>query len=258
MKQADWNPELYLQFKDERTQPSIDLVGRIALAEPAEILDVGCGPGNSTQVLVERWPKAHLTGLDNSPAMIERARADYPEQTWTLGDAARLEGDATYDLVFSNATIQWIPDHETLVPRLMGLARPDGAFAFQLPQFRMMSLGRVIDSVAARPAWRRQTAAAGSLFTYHPAEFYYDLLAPKAKRVVLWQTSYFHIMQSHAAILDWTRGTGLRPYLDRLETDDQKALFESQLLEEIRSVYPAARDGRVLFPFQRLFVIAYR
>ncbi len=131
-----WDPGQYLKFKDERTRPSIDLAARLDLASPASILDVGCGPGNSTEVLRDRWPAARITGLDSSTDMIERARAAHDWGDWVCADAARLgeSGDRrTWDIVFSNATLQWIPDHERLIPRLFGLVNRGGALAVQVP-----------------------------------------------------------------------------------------------------------------------------
>src|SRR6266542_994395 len=118
MNKHDWNPDLYLKFNKERIQPSIDLVSRIAINDPKSIIDIGCGPGNSTQILAERWPKARIVGVDNSPAMIEKAKKDYPHQEWCVLDAGKVLILETYDVVFSNATIQWIPDHERLMKRM--------------------------------------------------------------------------------------------------------------------------------------------
>jgi trans-aconitate 2-methyltransferase len=113
----NWNPEQYLKFKNERTQPSIDLVSKIKIDHPKSIIDIGCGPGNSTQVLYQRWPEAEIIGLDSSEQMIKKAREDFPQQKWFLADASGFGSDRTYDLVFSNAALQWVHDHETLLPR---------------------------------------------------------------------------------------------------------------------------------------------
>jgi trans-aconitate 2-methyltransferase len=135
MNKKDWNPELYLKFDRERTQPSVDLVTRIDFDHPKKIIDIGCGPGNSTQILVQRWPYAEIIGVDNSPAMIERAKKDYPNQNWRMIDAGRDEIEGNYDIFFSNATIQWIPKHSELLKRFHNLLTDKGLIAIQVPQF---------------------------------------------------------------------------------------------------------------------------
>jgi trans-aconitate 2-methyltransferase len=254
----DWNPQLYLKYKNERTQPSIDLVSRIDLAAPATIIDIGCGPGNSTQILVNRWPEAEVVGLDSSASMIEKALADFPGRQWLVGDAAKLTDENRDDLVFSNATLQWIPDHETLVPALLRRARKDGALAVQVPRFDRMSIGDAIAIVAGRESWKSHSEGIGSLFTFHDASFYYDRLVALANRIDLWETTYVHILESHRALIEFCRGAGLKPYLDALPTDGDRARFEEEVLEEVVKVYPQQADGKVLFPFRRLFFIAYR
>ncbi len=256
-KPNDWNPDLYLKYKNERTQPSIDLVSRINIEKPRSVIDIGCGPGNSTQVLAERWPEAKTTGFDSSPAMIEKAKSDYPHMQWIQGDASAIATDTKYDIVFSNATIQWIPDHEQLIPRFLGLVEKGGALAVQIPKFRDMPMGMIVGRVAAKGRWKNRTVECEKLFTYHDYGFYYDILSEQARSVDMWETSYIHVMESHEAVLDWIRSTGLRPYLDRLEGETDKKHFENDVLEEMEKNYPLQKNGRVLFPFKRLFFIAY-
>jgi trans-aconitate 2-methyltransferase len=254
---TDWNPELYLRFRNERTQPSIDLVSRINIANPGNIIDIGCGPGNSTRVLRDRWPESRITGLDNSPGMIEKAKSDYPGQEWLLGDASTFSPSSKYSLVFSNATIQWIPDHEKLISRWFGFVEDNGALAVQLPKFRDMPLGLLIEMTSGAPKWKKALSGCAELFTYHDYGFYYDLLAGKSSSMELWETSYIHQLDSHEAVLEWSRGTGLKPYLDRL-SEALKKEFERELLSGISKAYPAGGNGKVLFPFKRLFFIAYK
>lgn len=254
----DWNPGLYLQFANERTQPSIDLVGRIRLDSPTKIIDLGCGPGNSTQVLVQRWPGSQVTGADYSPAMIEQARTDYPNQKWIIADAGNLRLAETYDLVYSSATIQWIPNHEKLIPDLLSLAAENGALAVQVPLYHTMPISQAIEDVAARRSWKEKTAGCNDLFTFHSAGYYYDLLAGMTKSLDLWATSYVHVMESHRHILEMIKATGLKPYLERLGSEEEKTSFEDEVLAEIRRVYPEQKNGKVLFPFERLFFVAYK
>lgn len=254
---SDWNPKLYLKFKNERTQPSIDLVYKIKL-EPKTIIDIGCGPGNSTQVLLERWSKATIVGMDNSQSMIEKARMDYPNQTWVLGDASKLDMKNQYDLVFSNATIQWIPDHEKLIPNFFNLVSNNGALAIQVPLFNQMPLNNAIERATNYPQWKDYTKGCTELFTYHDAEYYYGILSKFTKNIELWETSYIHILESAQSLMDFCRSTGLKPYLERLPTDNYRKLFENDVLSESLKEYKIQQNGTVLFPFKRLFFIAYK
>lgn len=257
-KKKDWNPELYLKFRNERTQPSVDLVNRIHIEfQPVNALDVGCGPGNSSQVLLDKWPGLRLTGMDNSPAMIDKAKKDYPGQDWVLADAFQYQPGEKFDIVFSNATIQWIPDHPALLARLSGMLSDRGVLAVQVPQFIKMPVGIAIRRVAGSARWAGKTKGSDDLFTFHDAGFYYDILSAKCGSVEIWETHYFHVLESHMAVLEWVRGAGLKPYLDRLGESDKKD-FEDEILLEIEKDYPAQKDGKVLFPFRRLFFIGYR
>jgi len=249
---------LYLRFADERTQPAADLAARVALEDPRRIIDIGCGPGNSTAVLRRRWPLAQVTGLDSSAEMIERARRDAPDQQWIRADAASFTPHQEYDLVYSNATLQWIPNHRDLVLRLWGAAASGGALAVQVPANRDSPLHRALMAVAESESFGKRLEGARRLFTYHPASFYYDLLAPVAQRYDTWTTEYFHVMKSHDDLMTWYRGTGMRPFLQALGDDGQREAFEACVLREARSGYPLQRDGKLLFPFRRLFFVAYK
>jgi trans-aconitate 2-methyltransferase len=230
----------------------------VALEKPRRIIDIGCGPGNSTAVLRRRWPLAQVTGLDSSAEMIERARRDAPDQQWICEDAATFRADKAYDLVYSNATLQWIPDHGDLVMRLWEAVASGGALAVQVPANRESPLHRALRAVAASEPFRKHSEPVDRVFTYHPAGFYYDLLAPIARRYDTWTTEYLHVMQSHDDLITWYTGTGMRPFLQALEDDAQRAAFQSSVLAEARSGYPLQSDGKLLFPFRRLFFVAYR
>ncbi len=255
---SQWNPDAYLRFQDERTQPSYDLASRISLDGVERIIDIGCGPGNSTRVLRERWPQAQISGLDSSPQMIARARESYPQENWILADAATWDTDERYDLVFSNAALQWIPGHESVVPKLVGLLNPGGALAVQVPANNDSPVYLAVNRVARREPWRDTMSGCAELLTYHDAGFYYDLLSALTPRVALWQTTYYHVLGSHQGLIDWYSSTGMRPYLERLPDAGQQRAFQEQVLEECRGQYPAQRDGRILFPFKRLFFTAHR
>jgi trans-aconitate 2-methyltransferase len=253
---SGWNPDAYLKFEDERTRPSIDLAGRIRLEDPASIVDLGCGPGNSTRILRERWPRARIVGLDNSPEMIEKARSDRPGGEWTLADAGTWSPDVRFDLVFSNATLQWIPGHETLIPRLFD--RAAGALAVQVPANGGSPLHQALLAAARSPRWRSATAGCADLITYRDAEFYYDVLSGLSARIELWRTEYLHVLEGRRGLVEWYASTGMRPYLERLGVETERAAFTEAVLKGCEDAYPLRPDGRVLFPFRRLFFIAYR
>jgi trans-aconitate 2-methyltransferase len=253
-----WNPEQYLKFGSERTQPVRDLIGRIALEYPRRIVDLGCGPGNSTEELGKRWPDSSIQGIDNSAEMIDRARRAYPNGDWRVGDAASWTSDEAVDLIFSNAMLHWLRDHARLCPRLLEQAAPGGALAVQAPAHYDSPLHREILEVSRHPLWAERMERARNALTNHPPEFYYDLLAPRASRVEVWETTYYHVLAGPEAVLEWFRGTGLRPFLEALSDDGERGHFEAMLGERYEKTYARRANGWVLFPFRRLFFVAYR
>ncbi len=253
-----WNVNLYLKFGNERTQPSIDLVSRINLGNPQRIIDVGCGPGNSTEILRLRWPNARVAGLDNSPEMIAAATQSHPDQEWILADASAWQAALPYDLVFSNAVLQWLPNHGQLIPQLLGQVAQGGALAFQIPSRAYSPTHQFTLEVAEEPEWAQRLAAARHGFTMERPAFYYDVLAGAASRVDIWETEYYHIMADHQAIMQWINGAAVRPFLDALGTEEQRQRFTWLLTERVVQAYQRQRDGKILFPFRRLFVVAYR
>lgn len=254
-----WNSAQYLKFANERTQPATDLAARIALPSPARVIDLGCGPGNSTAVLARRWPGASITGLDSSPAMIAAAERDHPHFTWLTGDIATWPDTTTaaYDVIFSNAAYQWVPDHATLLPRLFRRVAPGGALAFQVPANFDAPPHRLMRELAATPSWRAYLPTAPREWHTHEPAFYYDSLAPLAAHLDLWTTDYFHILDGVDGIIEWYRGTGLRPWLEALPDDATRQNFLADYRALLVPHFPPQPDGRVLFPFHRLFVIAY-
>ena len=251
-----WNPDAYLRFGDERTRPSLDLASRIDV-EPATVIDLGCGPGNSTQVLAARWPAARVVGLDNSAEMIASARDAYPDREWELGSIGEWSAEEPFDVVFSNAALQWVPDHAELVPRLFEQVAPGGALAFQIPSRTYARVGTLIHEIARDGAWAPRMEAALRQLTMESPETYYDLLAPKARAMDVWETEYLHVLDSPPAIVAWISSTGLRPFLGALGSDADREAFVAELTRRVEDAYPRRADGRVLFGFRRTFVIAY-
>ncbi|MDR1628832.1 MAG: methyltransferase domain-containing protein [Oscillospiraceae bacterium] len=255
----DWNAAQYLTFQTERTQPALDLAGRVRHYLPVKkALDVGCGPGNSTQVLFERFPAAKIIGIDNSPNMIESAKLAYPHLQFSLCDASRdlAAMGGGFDLVFSNACIQWVPNHHKLLREMLGLLNPGGMLAVQTPMNHEEPIHKIILEVAVRPEWAEKIAVQRIFYNLTPGE-YYDLLAEISSEFSVWQTIYFHKMRSHEDIIAWYRSTGLRPYLNSLR-DDEKPDFENDILKELRNAYPEQANGEIIFRFPRLFFTAVR
>ena len=254
----NWDADLYLRFAEERTRPAIDLLARVAVENPRRVVDVGCGPGNSTALLRARWPAAEIVGVDSSPAMIATAKETYPEGRWILGDA-RIWTDATrFDVVYSNAALQWVPDHASLLPRLFGMVEPGGTLAAQMPRHLQSPVHQLMLELADRPEWRHRLEAARIAIAVEAPSFYYDLLQPCAERIELWETEYLHVLDNPGDIVTWIRGTGLRPFLEALENDDQRHQFQELLEAGVEQAYLRRPDGRVLFPFRRLFFVAVR
>ena len=254
-----WDPNLYLKYANERTRPAADLIAQIRLENPARIVDLGCGPGNSTELLRHRWPQAVISGVDNSPEMLAQAKAKHPDWQWVMGDIEAWKPEPVVDLIFSNAALHWVPGHATLFRSLIGAVAAGGALAAQMPNNFHSPTHTVMQDVAANgdPRWSKAMATART-FTVQPPAFYYDVLRKHASRVDIWETEYQHVMDGPKAIFDWIRGTGMRPYLERLADDEQRRLFEQMCLEGFQEAYPPDDQGKVLFTFRRLFIVAYR
>lgn len=250
-----WDAGRYLRFADERTRPARDLIDRIELTAPAEIVDLGCGPGNSTAALHERWPEAALTGIDTSADMLNRAGRDHPGIRFAAGDIAGWAPHRRVNLVFSNAALQWVGDHDRLLPRLLAAVAPDGALAVQMPRNHDFATHALMRQVAAEGAWRERLADARAPSPVRPPEFYYDVLAPLCRRVVLWETNYIQVMDGVPAVIGWLRGTGLGPFLARLDATEETA-FLDRYAALLDGAFPKRSDGRILLPYPRLFFIA--
>jgi len=255
---ASWDSDLYLRFGEERTRPSVDLVARIGVADPHSVVDLGCGPGNSTQVLRTRWPSAHVMGLDSSPEMIAAARGDCPDVEWVLARAEDWTAEKPVDIVFSNAALQWMRDHGPLLQRWFDQLAPGGALAIQMPSDQYATVRRLIQEIAENPAWCGRMASAHAALEMHAPPYYYDALADRARSLDIWETEYSHVMDGPRAIVEWISSTGLRPFLGALDTEPERERFLGMLNDAVAEAYPRQADGKVLFGFRRLFVIAYR
>jgi trans-aconitate 2-methyltransferase len=249
-----WNPSVYLAFADERTRPAAELLARVPDDNPGRVADLGCGPGNSTDLLVKRWPRARVEGLDSSPAMIETAKKSGVKAQFALADIAAWSPDAGYDVIFSNATYQWLPDHGGLLPRLMSFVAPGGVFAFQVPNNQYAPSHTLMRDVAAQGPWAEKLANVRGIFV-ETAQTYFGILAAHAASVDIWTTEYLHVLDGEDAVFKWVSGTGLRPYLDALD-DEERARFVTAYKARLNVAYPRRADGKTLLPFSRLFAVA--
>jgi trans-aconitate 2-methyltransferase len=254
----DWDSALYLKFHDQRTRPCRELAARIQIASPQQVIDVGCGPGNSTRVLAQRWPKSQISAFDNSPGMLNTARASNQQVDWFLQDISSWQPSERYDVIFSNAALHWIPDHASLLPRLFSVLKPGGALAVQMPAHYDSPLHSILLQVAEQAQWHEATREARAGLALRPPSYYYDLLAPLTTTTDLWETKYFHEMRGTDEIIDWFRATGIRPFLAALAAPIEREQFLAQLHTQYRQAFPVRSNGKVLMPFRRFFFIGYR
>jgi trans-aconitate 2-methyltransferase len=252
----DWNSKQYLMFENERTQPAIDLVNRICIDNPRKIIDIGCGPGNSTQVLANRFPDAYIIGVDNSPNMIETAQRNCISLDFKVCDVNKdlLKVGKGYDIVFSNACIQWIPNHRELLKNLIGLLKIDGILAIQIPMNYEEPIHKIICEVSSNEKWKSEFNNPRNFYTLSQGE-YFDLLSEIASDFSIWETVYYHKIKSHEDIMEWYRGTGLRPYLNALP-EAKKKVFEKDVFHRVVKEYPLQINGDIIFRFPRFFLIA--
>jgi trans-aconitate 2-methyltransferase len=255
-----WSATDYLRFGDERTRPCRDLAARIGIPHPRRIIDLGCGPGNSTSVLAGRWPDADLTGLDSSREMLAAAEREHPAMRWMRGEIAEwiAERGPAFDIVFSNAALQWVDDHASVFPGLLRRVAEGGVLAVQVPSVSDSPSQRGMREMAASPAWRGRFVRPVADWHSEEPSFYYDVLAPHASRLDIWRSEYMHVLDGPEGIVEWYRSTALRPFLGALPGEAERSEFTAEYLERMRAAYSRRANGKVLFPFLRTFVIAYR
>jgi trans-aconitate 2-methyltransferase len=235
--------------------PAVDLLSRIMLAAPRRVVDLGCGPGNSTAPLQSRWPDAAVTGIDSSEELLAAARVDHPGIAFEQADIARWTPQERPDVLFANASLQWVGDHQLLVPHLFDHVAPGGVLAVQMPRNHDFATHRLMRRLAADGDWRDRLAGARDPSPVQPPEFYYDLLAPRSAAFTIWETNYIQVMDGVQAIIAWLHGTGLRPFLARL-TESERPVFLDRYATLLAAAYPAQADGKLLLPYPRLFFIA--
>jgi trans-aconitate 2-methyltransferase len=253
-----WSAKQYVAFEDERTRPVRDLVAALPLTEAGAVIDLGCGPGNSTEVLAARYADAKVFGIDSSEDMVAAARKRMPDAKFAVQDIADWQERGPFDVILANAVFQWVPHHETLLPDLIQRLNHGGALAVQMPDNLEEPAHQLMRETAAAGPWADKLGAASGARTSLPgASWYYDLLRPLVTRVDLWRTTYYHVLSGAGAIVEWFKGSGLRPFLEPLTAAEREAYLK-RYTEAIARVYPAGTDGSVLLPFPRLFMIAVR
>ncbi len=254
-----WSARQYSTFEDERTRPVHDLIAAIPALPVRRAVDVGCGPGNSTEVLAARFPDATIAAFDSSEDMIDAARRRLPGVVCSVGDVTSWHDAGPFDVILANAVLQWIPDHASLLPRLLGKLRPGGALAVQMPDNLQTPAHSLMRELAAAGPWSAKLTEAVAARTAIAAPvWYYDLLQAGCVRVDLWYTVYHHVLRGGAtAIVDWFKGSGLRPFLAPLNAVEREHYLE-RYTAAIAEHYPTRADGTVLLPFPRLFFVALR
>lgn len=261
-----WDPAQYLRFGDERTRPALELLARVRHPDPRLVVDLGCGTGHITRLLAERWPGAAVVGVDHSPQMLAEAAATPSRVRWVEADARDWRPDAPADIVFSNATLQWLPDHDAVVPRWLSHVAPGGTLAIQMPLNWAAPSHRLMRDALADgapdggplgpPALR---TALATPWVGEP-KTYLDLLSHVGGPDIdldIWDTTYLHVLEGDDPVLEWVKGTGLRPVLAGL-ADAERTAFLATYAARLRAAYPRRADGRTVFPFRRLFIVGRR
>ncbi len=250
-----WDPQQYSRFAGQRLRPALDLIARIPIELPQAVVDLGCGTGNVTRIVRNRWPQARIIGVDSSPQMLAEARLAEADIGWEQSDLASWNPPAQFDLVFSNAALHWLDDHPALFARLCGKVAAGGVLAVQMPRNFGAPSHTLMHELATSPPWRDMLA---SLLRPQPvlaAEDYYDLLAPRVRSLDIWETEYLQILEGENPVAEWTKGTWLAPLLAAL-APQARSVFEAEYRRRVAQAYPRRADGKTLFPFRRLFIVA--
>ncbi len=248
---ADWDPGHYLRFADHRTRPGIELIARIPDFDPKTIVDLGCGTGHLTELLRRRWPHAATIGVDSSQEMIDRAHNDHPEIDWIVADVDRWRTQDPVDLIFSNAALHWLGDHETLFPRLVSQLSSGGVIAIQMPDNWGEPTHRIPAEILDSGDYPESASNALMRDRVAPPLEYREWMLPL--EVDMWRTTYYQQLTGDDPVWNWVTGSVLRPVLAHLNGDDRKR-FETECRARYREAYPD-RSGVTILPFSRLFLV---
>jgi trans-aconitate 2-methyltransferase len=252
-----WNPQQYLKFSGHRLRPALDLLMRIPEFPVRSVADLGAGAGNVTKMIRERWPDADVTGVEGSAEMVAAGKKEAPEVEWQHADLGLWRPARSHDLIYSNAALHWLPDHDKLFPALIEMVAPGGILAVQMPRNFEAPSHTLIAETALNGPWRTKLQ---HLVTPPPVQgpgFYHELLARRCDNLDIWETEYLQVLEGENPVKEWTKGTWLMRYLDVLQ-GEEKTAFEAAYGERVAKAYPRNSAGKTLFPFRRLFMVAQR
>ncbi len=250
-----WDPDLYLAFDDHRFRPVVDLVSRVKIEAPDRIVDLGCGTGRAARLMRGLWPGARIAGIDGSPAMLARARADDSDIEWVEADLNSWQPETPVDLVFSNAALHWLDDHAALFPRLLSMLAPGGQMAVQMPRNYHAPGLSLVNETALDGPWRQRLQAVVRSVPVQEPGFYYSVLAPLVASLDMWETEYVQVLEGDNPVAEWTKGSWMAPLLEVLD-EPERGAFEAEYRRRVAAAYPKQQDGRTLFSFRRLFFVA--
>jgi trans-aconitate 2-methyltransferase len=253
-RKMSWNPQQYLKFSQPRLRPAMDLLARIPSAEPALVYDLGCGAGNVTAVLAERWPDARIIGVDSSATMLAQAARSLPRMQWVHQPLAGWQAERAADVIYSNAALHWLPDHRKLFPALVAMLAPGGVLAVQMPRNFSAPSHTLIEATARAGPWCSKLEPLLAPAPVAAPQFYYALLAPLAASLDIWESEYLQLLSGEDPVKEWTKGTWLMQFLERLDATE-RVQFEADYALRLRAAYPRLADGTTLFPFRRLFIV---
>ncbi len=259
MTAKDWDADGYLSFSDERARPARDLLGRITHPGPRLVIDLGCGTGEQAAMMKRRWPPARVVGVDSSETMLEKARVTCAgDVTWVKADITTFEPPEKADVLYSNAALQWLDNHPGLFPWLIERLSDGGVFAVQMPRNFAEPSHQVMREVAQNGSWADRLRAVRAAAPVARPSDYYEILSPLVRQIDIWETTYTHVLDGDDPVAAWARTTGLRPFLNALADDEERDAFYNAYAEALRHHYPRQENGRTLFPFKRLFIVAKR
>ena len=258
---TNWDPGLYCEFSDHRLRPGLELLSRVRVSSPSVVYDLGCGTGHITQILAERWPSAVVFGVDNSKQMLSSASTEVGRVQWIEADLRNWRPQERPSLLFSNATLHWLEDHRLLFPSLVRLLGVGGCLAVQMPLSWVLPSHRLMRETLAnggangRPFGTTELRHAVANNPVASTAEYYDLLAGCTETLDIWETEYLQVLDGEDPVLNWVKSTGLRPILASLN-DEERETFLSEYKRRLRAEYPQRSDGKTLYPFRRLFIVA--
>ncbi len=261
MEKVDWQPQQYLKFYHERLQPAIDLLCKIEIENPERIIDIGCGPGTSTEIIHKHWKNASITGIDKSQSMLSYAKKTNNNIQWIQCDITKTDELlklGAYDVAFSNAVLQWVPEHKRVIETLFSMVNIGGALAIQIPAEQDQPIYTEVLKLVTSQDWKSFFQELPEYPKHYTLQHYYDIAVKLSKKIVVWKTDYIHILDSHEEVVEWYKGSGLRTFMERLPNESIKNKFYEQYTEKLKKAYKFDEFGRVLLRFPRIFVILYK